>query len=117
MADENKFKFDSKREMDAAAFSQAAYVMDQARQNLDDKELSERALKYNQMLWSIVQADVSKAENSLPEELKANLISLSIYVDKQTTKGLKNTSDELLDGLININLNIAEGLMEQSESP
>ena len=34
MADETKVQFDNKREMDAAAFSQAAYVLDQARQNL-----------------------------------------------------------------------------------
>jgi len=114
MAEETKFKFDNKREMDAAAFSQAAYVMDQARQKLEDKELAERALKYNQMLWSIVQADVSQPDNALPEELKANLMSLSIYVDKQTTKGLKNADDELFDGLISINLNIAEGLMENA---
>jgi flagellar protein FlaF len=114
MAEETKFKFDNKREMDAAAFSQAAYVMDQARQKLGDKELGERALKYNQMLWSIVQADVSQADNTLPEELKANLMSLSLYVDKQTTVGLKDPSDELFDGLISININIAEGLMEKS---
>ena len=114
MAEETKFKFDNKREMDAAAFSQAAYVMDQARQKLGDKELGERALKYNQMLWSIVQADVSQADNTLPEELKANLMSLSLYVDKQTTVGLKDPTDELFDGLISINLNIAEGLMEKS---
>ena len=114
MAEETKFNFDNKREMDAAAFSQAAYVMDQARQKLGDKELGERALKYNQMLWSIVQADVSQADNTLPEELKANLMSLSLYVDKQTTVGLKDPSDELFDGLISINLNIAEGLMEKS---
>jgi flagellar protein FlaF len=114
MAEETKFKFDSKREMDAAAFSQAAYVMDQARQKLNDKELGERALKYNQMLWSIVQADVAQEDNTLPEELKANLMSLSIYVDKQTTIGLEDPSDELFDGLISINLNIAEGLMEKS---
>ena len=114
MAEETKFKFDNKREMDAAAFSQAAYVMDQARQKLGDEELGERALKYNQMLWSIVQADVSQADNTLPEELKANLMSLSLYVDKQTTVGLKDPSDELFDGLISINLNIAEGLMEKS---
>ena len=114
MAEETKFNFDNKREMDAAAFSQAAYVMDQARQKLGDKELGERALKYNQMLWSIVQADVSQADNTLPEELKANLMSLSLYVDKQTTVGLKDPTDELFDGLISINLNIAEGLMEKS---
>jgi flagellar protein FlaF len=114
MTEESKFKFDNKREMDAAAFSQAAYVMDQARQKLTDKELGERALKYNQMLWSIVQNDVSQSDNALPEELKANLMSLSIYVDKQTTAGLKDPTDELFDGLISINLNIAEGLMEKS---
>ena len=38
MADEPKVNFDNKREMDAAAFSQAAYVLDQARQNLDDSD-------------------------------------------------------------------------------
>jgi len=114
MAEETKFKFDNKREMDAAAFSQAAYVMDQARQKLNDRELGERALKYNQMLWSIVQNDVSQPDNELPEELKANLMSLSIYVDKQTTTGLKDPSDELFDSLISMNLNIAEGLMEKS---
>jgi flagellar protein FlaF len=53
------------------------------------------------LLWSIIQADVAEKDNALPEELKANLMSLSIFVDKQTSKGLTN-----------INLNIAEGLME-----
>ena len=112
MAEDSKVQFENKREMDAAAFSQAAYVLDQARQKLDDDELGERALKYNQLLWSIIQADVAETDNSLPEELKANLMSLSIFVDKQTSKGLNSPSDELYDSLININLNIAEGLME-----
>ena len=47
MADEQKVQFANKREMDAAAFSQAAYVLDQAKQDLDDADLRERALKYN----------------------------------------------------------------------
>ena len=112
MADEAKVQFDNKREMDAAAFSQAAYVLGQARQKVDDTEMGERALKYNQLLWSIIQADVAEKDNALPEELKANLMSLSIFVDKQTSKGLTNPNEELCDSLTNINLNIAEGLME-----
>ena len=112
MADDPKVKFDNKREMDAAAFSQAAYVLDQARQSLSDVDACEKALTYNQLLWSIIQADVSKGKNELPDELKANLMSLSIYVDKQTTKCLNKPSEKILDSLININLNIAEGLME-----
>ena len=81
MADESTVHFTNKREMDAAAFSQAAYVLDQAKQSLEDADMVERALKYNQLLWSIIQSDVSKEDNTLPEELKANLMSLSIFVD------------------------------------
>ncbi len=112
MADEQKVQFSDKREMDAAAFSQAAYVLDQARQDLGDDDLRERALKYNQLLWSIIQADVAGKDNSLPDELKANLMSLSIFVDRQTSKALSDPNEEVLDSLININLNISEGLME-----
>ena len=114
MADGPKVQFENKREMDAAAFSQAAYVLDQARQKVGDKDSCEKALKYNQLLWSIVQADVAEGNNQLPDELKANLMSLSLFVDKQTSKGLSEPTEELLDSLININLNISEGLMEGS---
>ena len=112
MTDNPKVKFDNKREMDAAAFSQAAYVLDQARQNLDDSDGCERALTYNQLLWSIIQADVAEGKNILPDELKANLISLSIFVDKQTTKALADPTEEIFDSLSNINLQISEGLLE-----
>ena len=112
MADDPKMRFENKREMDAAALSQAAYVLAKARQKLDDNEGCEKALTYNQMLWSIIQADVAQDDNKLPDELKANLMSLSIFVDKQTTKALSNPSEDIFDSLININLNIAEGLME-----
>ncbi len=69
-------------------------------------------MKYNQLLWSIIQADVSEDKNDLPEELKANLMSLSIFVDKQTSKGLTDPTEELFDSLISMNLNISEGLLE-----
>lgn len=112
MADEQKPTFSDKREMDAAAFSQAAYVLDQAKQKMDDADLCERALKYNQLLWSIVQADVAEKNNTLPEEVKANLMSLGIFVDRQTTKALGKPTEDIFDSLINININISEGLLE-----
>ena len=115
MVDDPKVQFSDKREMDAAAFAQAAYVLDQAKQKLTDSEMVERALKYNQLLWSIIQADVAEKNNKLPDEVKANLMSLSIFVDRQTTKGMTKPSEELFDSLININLNISEGLMESDK--
>lgn len=112
MVDEPRIQFDDKREMDAAAFSQAAYILDQAKQKLSDSDFCEKALKYNQLLWSVIQADVAENDNDLPEELKANLISLSLFVDRQTTKALADPTGELFDSLISINLNISEGLLE-----
>jgi flagellar protein FlaF len=112
MAEDLKMQFSDKREMDAAAFSQAAYVLDQAKQHLEDPELCERALKYNQLLWSIVQADIAETGNTLPDEVKANLMSLGIFVDRQTTKALGGPTEDLFESLINININISEGLME-----
>ena len=88
------------------------YVLDQARRNPDDVELGERALKYNQLLWSIIQTDVAEKDNALPEVLNANLMSLSISVDKQTSKSLNDANEELYDSLID--LNISEGLMEDA---
>ena len=112
MADEPKIQFDNKREMDAAAFSQAAYVLDQAKQKMSDTDFCEKTLKYNQLLWSVIQADVAETGNDLPDELKANLMSLSLFVDRQTTKALADPTAELFESLISINLNIAEGLLE-----
>ncbi len=53
---------------------------------------------------------MAEKDNALPEVLNANLMSLSISVDKQTSKSLTDPNEELYDSLIN--LNISEGLME-----
>lgn len=114
MADDPKVRFGDKREMDAAAFAQAADMLDQARQNMDDTEMVGRALEHNRLLWSIIRAGAAEKNNALPDEIKPNLMSLSIFVDRQTAKGLTKASEELFDSLININLNISEGLTEST---
>ena len=53
---------------------------------------------------------MTEEDNALPEVLNANLMSLSISVDKQTSARLTDPNEELYDSLIN--LNISEGLME-----
>ena len=77
----------------------------------------EAALKYNQRIWSIFQAEIEKPGNPLPGALKADLLKLSIYVDKRTLETLAYPAPEKLTILININHNIAAGLrMRASES-
>jgi len=105
------------REVEAMAFTKAALMLEDAKKTLDDYDSYASALKFNQLLWTIIQADVVDKENKLPSPIKANILSLSIFVDRQTIKALAETKEQHLDILININKNLAEGLMAQPDDP
>ena len=105
----------SSREIEAMAFTKAALMLDEAAQSLDDYDSYASALKFNQLLWTIIQADIVDKENQLPPQIKANILSLSIFVDRQTIKALAETKKEHVDVLIGINKNLAEGLMTRAD--
>ena len=105
----------SPREVEAMAFTKAALMLEEAKHNTDDYDSYASALKFNQLLWTIIQADLVDKENVLPPQLKANILSLSIFVDKQTVKALADTKTRHIDSLIDINKNLAEGLMVKVE--
>ena len=107
----------SSREIEAMAFTKAALKLEDTKKSLGDYDAYASALKFNQLLWTIIQADIVDQENQLPDQLKANILSLSIFVDRQTIKALADTSEKHLDVLININKHLAEGLMTQTEHP
>ena len=98
------------REVEAMAFTKAAIMLQDAKKDLDDYDTYAAALKFNQLLWTIIQADIIDEANQLPDQLKANILSLSIFVDKQTVTALSDTDSQHLDTLIDINKNLAEGL-------
>ena len=105
----------SSREIEAMAFTKAALMLDEASKSLDDYDSYASALKFNQLLWTIIQADIVDKENQLPPQIKANILSLSIFVDRQTIKALAETKKENLDVLISINKNLAEGLLTRED--
>lgn len=100
----------SPREVEAMAFTKAAVLLEEAKQKTNNIEEYAKALRFNHLLWTIIQADLTEPENQLPNEIKANVMSLSIFVDKQTTKAMRTSSAADLDVLININRNLAAGL-------
>ncbi|MAI10985.1 MAG: flagellar protein FlaF [Rhodospirillaceae bacterium TMED167] len=105
------------REVEAMAFTKAALMLEEAKTTLDDYDAYASALKFNQLLWTIIQADVVDKENKLPPQIKANILSLSIFVDRQTIKALADTKEQHLSVLVNINKNLAEGLMARPDDP
>ena len=105
------------RSTEARALMEAARRLSDARQQVDsDPEAYRTALRLNWRLWTIIQCDVASPENPLPPELKANIISLSIFVDRQTLSALSNPAASKLNSLIDINRNIAAGLMTRPDS-
>lgn len=103
----------SGRELEASVLTKAAMRLQDVRNNWDAPDLTARldeALRYNQKLWTYLQTELARPENPLPEEIKANLLSLSAFIDKRTFQLMAFPVAEQLDVLISINKNIAAGL-------
>lgn len=98
------------REVEAMAFTKAAVMMEDLKGKEGDRQALSKALRFNHLLWTIMQADVLEPENKLPDEIKANVMSLSIFVDKQTTKAMRSGTYGDVEILVTINRNIAAGL-------
>jgi flagellar protein FlaF len=103
----------SGRDLEAEVLSKAAYKLKFCQNNWDSPnrdELLDEALKYNQKIWTVFQAELAKPENPLPEKIKQDLLSLSVFVDKRIFEIMSFPAPEKLNAIININLNIAAGL-------
>lgn len=103
----------SQRDLEATVLTKAAVQLQSIKENWtreNQDEQLEDALSYNQRVWSFFQAELSMEDNPLPEEIKRNLLSLSLFIDRRTFEALAYPAPEKLDILININLNVAAGL-------
>ena len=105
------------QEVDAYCLMEAAVLLDQARLGNDGGEVSilEAALSNNHGLWVAIRATVSGPDNSMPGDVKENLVRLSKYVVATTRNQGSAITEHALTTLININLQISEGLLEGAE--
>ena len=97
------------RHAEAMAFAKAVALLNQAGA-ADDRAAYSSALEFNRLLWTLVQADVAGPASALPEGLRKTLLSLSVFVDRQTMAALADPTAERLLPLIRINENMAKGL-------
>lgn len=72
-------------------------------------------IDYNRKLWTVFVGDTMDPEHPLPLEIKNNVANLGLYVFKRSLEFLADQTPEpaKLTILININRNIAAGLMKQ----
>jgi flagellar protein FlaF len=101
------------REAEAAALMKAAAMLKHCQTNwssADRDAALDRALKFNQRLWTFFQVALTDPANPLPAGVKQNLLSLGRFIDKHTFQMMSFPEPAKLDILININTNIAAGL-------
>lgn len=103
----------SARQTETRALLEAARQMDEAIAG-EDPDAFRAALRLNWRLWTIIQADVSSEESLLPDDVRQNILSLSVFIDKHTVNALAEPAGRKLRVLIDINRNIARGLMESA---
>lgn len=113
----NRPKGGSPRETEGRALLEAARRMAVAQDAPDDREAMKAAVRLNWKLWTILQAEVCAPDCSLPPEIRTNMINLCNFVDKRIVDVLAEPEPEKLGALININRQIAAGLLTAVEQP
>jgi flagellar protein FlaF len=69
------------------------------------------ALLFNRKLWTIFLDSILRDDNPLPIEVRQNVCSLSVFVINRTIKLAGDPKPEGLGSLININRQLAAGLL------
>ena len=97
------------REIEYRLFAQVTSALTEA-QKTGKSDLPKLidALDWNRRVWSAMSLDCASPDNALPAMLRANIISLSIFVSKHTSAIMRD--DEDIQDLIDINRLIMQGL-------
>ncbi len=101
------------RAAEAEAFAKSARKLHQAVSEPLDAAVFEDALQSNQKLWTLLQASLLDDDGRLPDDLRQDILRLSIFVDKQTLKARAAPSLGTVEPLIDINRNMAGGLFQK----
>lgn len=90
------------------AFARITHRMKAAATDISKFNILVTALYENNKLWSILAADVSDKDNTLPKELRGQIFYLYQFTAQHTSKVLRDKAS--VDVLVDINTAIMRGL-------
>jgi flagellar biosynthesis activator protein FlaF len=103
------------RELEAGLLLKAASQLQLIRDDWDGKRQGlEQALLYNRKLWSLFMSSAASPDNPLPRSIRENVANLGLFVMKQTVSVTAQRRPEGLNSLININRELAAGLLSRA---
>lgn len=109
----------SGRELEASVLTRAGLMLKGVQDNWDAPDRDDKlleAIKFNQKVWSLFQAELSDPDNPLPLNLKQDILNLSLFIDKRLFEVLAYPEAAKLSIVVDINFNIAAGLRSQPEA-
>ncbi len=103
------------RETEGRALLEAARRMAEAQADPGDTDAIRDAARLNWRLWTIFQAELSAPDCPMPVEIRQNMLNLCNFIDKRIVDILAKPVSLKLDVLINVNRQIAAGLLTKPE--
>ena len=108
------------RELEGRVLLKAARMLQDLQDNWDamkDKDLLEATLKYNRQIWMMFyDTALENKEGDRPNDLRSNIINLANFIFKREVEIMVSPQKEKLSVLVNINREIAAGLMNKPAS-
>ena len=102
------------RELEGRILLKAARMMQELHDNWEARtgDILEETLLYNRRLWVLFYDEaLENNDEGKPNDLRSNIINLANFVFKRELEVMASPTKEKLNVLININKNIAAGLM------
>lgn len=104
-------------ELETRALIRTASALNMIKEDWEAKKSElPQALEKNRRLWTIIASAMGEPDCPQPEEVRRNIINLSLFIFKKTNNVLADPhpQPETLNILIDINMNIARGLAEHN---
>lgn len=87
----------------------AALLLDKAK---TERSLLTEALETNLTVWVTLRTIINRPDCLLSQQIKDNLVRLCNFAADKAVAGASRVTDSGIDALINVNLQISEGLLE-----
>lgn len=111
-------KTPDQRELEARILLKSAKMMTDLQNDLDNanKEVIESTLRYNRQVWLMFyDTAMENPEGDRPNDLRSNIINLANFIFKREIDIMAIPTKQKFDVLININKEIAAGLMTKPQ--
>jgi len=104
------------RELEGRVLLKSAKMIKDLQDNWENMntEILESTLKYNRQVWMVFyDTAIENPEGDRPNDLRSNIVNLANFIFKRELEIMAKPEKHKLDVLVNINREIAAGLMSK----